>query len=101
MCYGHQILIKELYYTDTDSLDFKGVLDSKYISNKIGDWKEEFNCERALYLAPKLYCLEYKKNDKTQLATKARGLKNPESLIFNQLLPILSNFLAQRSCAQK
>jgi hypothetical protein len=63
-----------LYYTDTDSIYTDSILDPIHIHNKVlGKLKLENVCEKAIFLAPKLYCL---KTIDGQLIMKTRGLKH-------------------------
>nr|QWO71392.1 DNA polymerase [Arthromyces claviformis] len=73
-----------LYYTDTDSIDIDGELDSKFIGNELGQMKLEHTFNDAVFLSPKMYggitdSYEY---------LRIRGLKNP--LKFNELKGLLT-----------
>jgi hypothetical protein len=47
-----------LYYTDTDSIYTDSEIDSTMIDDKIlGKLKLEHICKKAIFLAPKVYCL--------------------------------------------
>nr|YP_009487206.1 hypothetical protein [Russula abietina]AWB36108.1 hypothetical protein [Russula abietina] len=76
-----------LFYTDTDSIYTDSVIPDYFIDNKIlGKLKLENICEKAIFLAPKLYCLTLE-NGETVYKTK--GLKHEIILTindFNQLL---------------
>jgi hypothetical protein len=58
----------EVFYTDTDSLMFRGKLPN--LGNKLGDWKLEGVYDFAHFLAPKLYALSEKGNR----IVKAKGV---------------------------
>jgi hypothetical protein len=63
-----------LYYTDTDSIYTDSDIDSNLIDSKtLGKLKLENTCKKAIFLAPKVYCLE---TDKGKIITKAKGLSH-------------------------
>jgi hypothetical protein len=63
-----------LYYTDTDSIYTDLKLEAGYIDEKVlGKLKLENICEKAIFIAPKMYCL---KTDKGEIITKTKGLKH-------------------------
>lgn len=64
-----------LYYTDTDSIYTDSDIDAHLIDNKqLGKLKLENICKKAIFLAPKVYCLL---TESGKLITKAKGL-SPE-----------------------
>ena len=76
-----------LYYTDTDSIYTDSDIDEMLISDTIlGKLKLENICNKAIFLAPKVYALKLE-NGKT--VYKAKGLKHEIELTmkdFEQLL---------------
>jgi hypothetical protein len=63
-----------LYYTDTDSIYTDSDLDHKFLSGTIlGKLKLENVCNKAIFLAPKLYCLE---TEDGRVIYKVKGLKH-------------------------
>jgi hypothetical protein len=76
-----------LYYTDTDSAYTDSKIDESLISSTIlGKLKLENVCKKAIFLAPKVYCLETEKNE---FIYKVKGLKHEVELTmkdFEQLL---------------
>lgn len=63
------------YYTDTDSIFLEKELDNKFVGDKLGDFKLEYKVDRALFIAPKVYCVKIKDSiDKIVM----RGLKKSE-----------------------
>ena len=77
-----------LYYTDTDSAYTDSDLDETFISETVlGKLKLENTCNKAIFLAPKVYCLETEDNN---FIYKVKGLKHEieltksdfESLLF-------------------
>jgi hypothetical protein len=49
-----------LYYTDTDSIVTDIALDSKLIGNKLGQFKLEYEIDKAYFISSKTYCLVLK-----------------------------------------
>ena len=76
-----------LYYTDTDSIYTDSIIDEDLISQTIlGKLKLENTCKKAIFLAPKMYCLETLDN---KIIYKVKGLKHEVELTmkdFEQLL---------------
>jgi hypothetical protein len=81
-----------LYYTDTDSIYTDSKLDESLISNnKLGLLKLENICNKAIFLAPKLYCLL---TESEQFIHKVKGLshdteidiKDFENLLFKDTI---------------
>jgi hypothetical protein len=67
-----------LYYTDTDSIYTDSKIDSSFIDGKaLGKLKLENVCEKAIFLAPKLYFL---KTIDGKIITKTKGLKHEVEL---------------------
>lgn len=79
----------ELYYTDTDSLDFKGDINIIKIGDNIGQIKYEGLFKEAVYLAPKLYVTEIDRDNKTVEKSKARGLKDSSLFTLEQAKSLL------------
>nr|QGP74778.1 hypothetical protein [Russula griseocarnosa] len=70
-----------LYYSDTDSIYTDSEIEDSFINNKVlGKLKLENICKRAVFLAAKLYCLEF---ENSELKIKVKGLKNTSDLKFN------------------
>ena len=65
----------ECYYTDTDSIFVKKKLDDKYIGNSLGEFKLEYEIEKAMFIAPKVYYVK-KKSGEEKVTLK--GLKKSE-----------------------
>ena len=66
-----------LFYTDTDSIYTDSELDDSFIDNKIlGKLKLECISEEAIFLGPKIYCLQTENG----LITKVKGLKDTSTL---------------------
>jgi hypothetical protein len=76
-----------LYYTDTDSIYTDSILNDSFVDAKVlGKLKLENICEKAIFLAPKMYCL---KTVGGGTITKTKGLKHDIELTqleFNRLL---------------
>jgi len=67
-----------LYYTDTDSIYTDSDIEDFLIDNKIlGKLKLENVCTKAIFLAPKLYCLLTESGD---FIHKVKGLDRDVSL---------------------
>lgn len=76
-----------LYYTDTDSIYIDRALPDHMISSKIlGKLKLENVCEKAIFLAPKLYFL---KTIEGEIITKTKGLKHEIELTQNDFKKLL------------
>jgi DNA polymerase elongation subunit (family B) len=76
-----------LFYTDTDSIYTDSVLDPSFISSKIlGKLKLEHKCKKAIFLSPKVYCLELE--DGT-IISKVKGLKTAKSLKFSDFQDLM------------
>jgi DNA polymerase type B, organellar and viral len=82
-----------LYYTDTDSIYTDSDIDESYIDSKtLGKLKLENICKRAIFLSAKLYCLE---TESDKLITKVKGLKDTNSLIYDDFNNLLyKNFVS-------
>jgi len=77
-----------LYYSDTDSIYTDSDIDESFISNKIlGKLKLENTCKKAIFLAPKVYCLETI-NEET--IYKVKGLKHEIELNMNDFRQLLN-----------
>jgi hypothetical protein len=76
-----------LYYSDTDSVYTDSELDPAFIDNKaLGKLKLENVCNKAIFLAPKVYYLE---TENGKIIYKVKGLKHEIELTksdFEQLL---------------
>lgn len=67
-----------LYYTDTDSIYTDSEIDPSLLSEtKIGKLKLENTCKKAIFLTPKVYCLE---TIDDKIIYKAKGLKHEVEL---------------------
>jgi hypothetical protein len=78
-----------LYYTDTDSIyvDENSKIDPNLIDPKIlGKLKLENVCNKAIFLAPKVYCIETENNI---IITKVKGLKPEIELTMNDFKYLL------------
>lgn len=78
-----------LYYTDTDSIyvDEDSELDLTLIDNKIlGKLKLEYICKKAIFLSPKVYCLQLESDE---LIYKVKGLKHKVELTMNDFEQLL------------
>jgi hypothetical protein len=77
-----------LYYTDTDSIYTDSDIDDYLIDPKIlGKLKLEYICNKAIFLAPKVYCLETFDN---KLIYKVKGLKHEIELTMNDFETLLN-----------
>lgn len=75
-----------LFYTDTDSIFTDSELDDSFIDSKLlGKLKLEYECEEAVFLGPKTYCLKTNEG----LITKVKGLKNIENLTLQDFKDLL------------
>jgi len=79
----NQFKQKNLFYSDTDSIDTNVLLDPKYVGNELGQLKLEHFFSEAVYLAPKVYGGITPKYE----IVKIKGLKNP--IPYKELLPLL------------
>jgi len=76
-----------LYYTDTDSVYTDSELDESFISETLlGKLKLEHVCNKAIFLAPKVYCLE---TIEGELIYKVKGLKHVIELTMNDFEQLL------------
>jgi DNA polymerase elongation subunit (family B) len=76
-----------LYYSDTDSAYTDSEMDPKFINNKdLGKLKLENVCKKAIFLAPKLYCLLTEDN---KFIYKVKGLKHEIELTMNDFENLL------------
>jgi hypothetical protein len=76
-----------LYYTDTDSIYTDSELDSSFIDSKtLGKLKLEHVCKRAIFLTPKVYCLE---TIEGEFIYKIKGLKKDTDLSFQDFEKLL------------
>jgi hypothetical protein len=76
-----------LYYTDTDSIAIDQPLNENLINSKIlGKMKLEYIVTKAIFLSPKLYCLQTIDN---QLITKTRGLSHNIQLSYEDFEKLL------------
>ena len=77
-----------LYYTDTDSEYFDGPLPDYMInSKKLGLMKLENTCNKAIFLAPKVYYLE---TEDGKIIYKVKGLKHEVELTTHDFEPLLN-----------
>jgi spore cortex formation protein SpoVR/YcgB (stage V sporulation) len=76
-----------LYYTDTDSIYTDSEIDKSFISQtELGKLKIEHICNKAIFLAPKLYCLLTESNE---FIHKVKGLKHEVELTFKDFENLL------------
>jgi hypothetical protein len=76
-----------LYYTDTDSVYTDSNIDESLISDTtLGKLKLENVCKKAIFLAPKVYCLETEDNN---LIYKVKGLKHEIELTMDDFEKLL------------
>ena len=77
----------KLFYTDTESIAVNKPLDSSFIDPKVlGKMKLEHVVKKAIFLAPKLYCLM---TDNNEFITKTRGLSHDIKLQFEDFENLL------------
>jgi DNA polymerase elongation subunit (family B) len=79
-----------LYYSDTDSIyvDEKSEIEQILIDNKIlGKLKLENVCNKAIFLSPKVYCLE---TEDSKIIYKVKGLKHEVELTMNDFEQLLN-----------
>jgi hypothetical protein len=75
-----------LYYTDTDSIYTDSDIDSIFIDEKsLGKLKLENSSKKAIFLSPKVYCLE---TETGEFIHKVKGLKHKVELTFKGLLEL-------------
>jgi len=76
-----------LYYSDTDSIYTDSNLDEGLISSKeLGKLKLENVCKRAIFLTPKVYCLDTVSDD---IFFKIKGLTKNVDLTFQDFQKLL------------
>jgi hypothetical protein len=76
-----------LFYTDTDSAYTDSDIDDSFISDtKLGKLKLENTCKKAIFLAPKLYCLL---TESGNFIHKVKGLKHEVDLTFEDFENLL------------
>jgi hypothetical protein len=76
-----------LYYTDTDSIYTDSEIDSTMIDDKIlGKLKLEHICKKAIFLAPKVYCLL---TESDEFIHKVKGLSHDINLTFEDFENLL------------
>jgi hypothetical protein len=76
-----------LYYTDTDSVYTDSDLDQNLLSETVlGKLKLENTCKKAIFLTPKVYCLETIDN---KFIYKVKGLKHEIELTNNDFDSLL------------
>ena len=99
--FKNNILLPNLYYSDTDSLYFDGPLPDSFISNiELGKLKLEGKYDEGVFLAPKVYALKNKeeelikikgltkeaiKNNNITLDSLSTLLNKDHKLAFNQI----------------
>lgn len=77
----------QIYYTDTDSTCVDKPLDDYLVSNtELGKLKLEYVIKKAVFLAPKVYCLITEDN---KLIYKVKGLTHDIKLSFNDFENLL------------
>jgi hypothetical protein len=76
-----------LYYTDTDSIYIEKPLKEGFIDSKcLGKMKLENICRKAIFLSPKVYCLQTIEN---KFIYKVKGLKHEVELSFSDFKKLL------------
>ena len=77
-----------LFYSDTDSVVTDTPLPPKYLGNKLGQFKQEHVITKAIFLAPKVYCLV---TEEGKLIIKAKGIIQSEvnKLTYKDFLNLL------------
>jgi hypothetical protein len=76
-----------LYYTDTDSIYTDSDIDESFIDSKVlGKLKLENICNKAIFLSPKVYCLE---TIDGKVVYKIKGLKHEVELTMNDFKKLL------------
>jgi hypothetical protein len=88
-----------LYYSDTDSIFTDSDVDKSLIDSKIlGKLKLEHVCKRAIFLTPKVYCLE---TIEGEFIYKIKGLKKDTDLSFQDFEKLLiKNSLIKKKSKQ-
>jgi hypothetical protein len=77
-----------LYYSDTDSIYTDSKLDNSFIDSKVlGKLKLEHICKRAIFLTPKVYCLE---TIEGEFIFKIKGLTKNVDLNFEDFKKLLT-----------
>ena len=76
-----------LYYTDTNSIYTDSNINETFLSNTLlGKLKLEHTCNKAIFLSPKVYCLDTIENG---LVYKVKGLKSEVKLNMNDFEELL------------
>jgi hypothetical protein len=76
-----------LYYSDTDSIYTDSDINDSFIDEKVlGILKLEHVCKKAIFLTPKVYCLE---TIEGEFIYKIKGLKNDTDLCFQDFEKLL------------
>jgi hypothetical protein len=76
-----------LYYTDTDSIYTDSNIDDSFLSETVlGKLKLENTCNKAIFLAPKVYCLD---TEDMGFVYKVKGLKHDIELTMSDFEPLL------------
>ena len=84
-----------LYYTDTDSIYIDKPLPNYLVDSKeLGKMKLEYILDKAIFLAPKVYCLQTQDNE---LIYKVKGLKHDIELTMDDF----ENLLTKHSILEK
>jgi DNA polymerase type B, organellar and viral len=77
-----------LYYTDTDSIYTDSDIDESFIDEKtLGKLKLENTCKKAIFLSPKVYCLQLESGE---LIYKVKGLKHEIELTMTDFEHLLN-----------
>jgi hypothetical protein len=84
-----------LYYSDTDSIVIDKALDPSFIGNELGQLKLEHKIKKAIFLAPKVYCLIDTNGNKT---LKIKGINHDVASQF--LFEDLEDLLLENSSKQ-
>lgn len=79
-----------IYYKDTDSLyTDKPIPEHLISSTKLGLFKLEYQCNNAIFLAPKVYCVNGIDGDSSKFLYKVKGLSSSVKLNFEDFKYIL------------
>jgi len=88
-----------LYYTDTDSIYTDSDIDPNFLNDKVlGKLKLENICDKAIFLSPKVYCLETIDNE---FIYKVKGLKHEIEMTMNDFKNLLSKDVSIEKSQEK
>jgi len=104
--FKNNLLLPNLYYTDTDSAYFDGPLPDHMVdSTRLGALKLEGIWDEAVFLSPKVYALRkdsspphahYSNKNKDKLLIKVKGVKE-ETVIKELTFEVLENLLTENN----